>query len=178
LCAVLNNWLELRSDAVKLCLSHRRPVPQRADSIGPWLSNITFLSWLGTLTTSTLVYLFEGGDFNLKFDKTTIISLLVTILVAEHGYWVVDRAIGTLSARIRTTGEINVRKEEFSVRRRYLQNIGLSGAQGLTGNQTESRRERALAEDRIGFWGEKGVEGSVVQGREILSSGWEKKKAQ
>ena len=153
-------------------------MPQRADSIGPWLSNITFLSWLGTLTTSTLVYLFQGGDFNLQCDKTMIISLLVTILVAEHGYWLLDRAISALSRRIRTSGEIIVRKEEFSVRRRYLQNIGLSGAQGLAGNATEGRRERALGEDRIGFWGEKGVEGSVVEGRDILSRGWERRKVQ
>jgi hypothetical protein len=125
-----------------------------------------------------LVYLFQGGDFNLKCDKTMIISLLVTILVAEHGYWVFDRAIGALSRRIRTSGEINVRKEEFSVRRRYLQNIGLSGAQGLAGDATEGRRERALGEDRIGFWGEKGVEGSVVEGRDILSKGWGRRKVQ
>lgn len=153
-------------------------MPQRADSIGPWRSNITFLSWLGTLTTSTLVYLFQGGDFNLKCDKTMVISLLVTILVAEHGYWILDSAISALSRRIPTSGEINVRKEEFSVRRRYLENIGLSGAQGLSGNATESRRERALGEDRVGFWGDKGVEGSVVEGRDILSRGWEKRKVQ
>lgn len=106
-----------------------------------------------------------------------IISLLITVLVAEHGYWVLDRAISALSRRIRTSGEINVRKEEFSVRRRYLQNFGLSGAQGLAGNTTKGRREWALGE-RIGFWGEKGVEGSVVEGRDILSRGWEKRKVQ
>jgi hypothetical protein len=107
-----------------------------------------------------------------------VISLLVTVLVAEHGYWVLDRAIGALSRRIQTSGEINVRKEEFSVRRRYLQTVGLSGPQGLSGNASEARRERALGEDRIGFWGEKGVEGSVVEGRDILSRGWEKRKVQ
>jgi anoctamin-10 len=174
----LNNWLELRSDAVKLCISYRRPVPQRADSIGPWLDNITFLSWLGTLTTSTLAYLFQGGDFNLKCDKTTLLHLLVTILIAEHGHWIVDGAISALSRRVLTTGEISVRKEEYSARRRYLQNIGLSGSEMLSGDPTEKRRERALGDDPIGFWGEKSVEGAVVEGREIMSRGWEKKKAQ
>ena len=159
-------------------MSHRRPVPQRADSIGPWLNNIAFLSWLGTLTTSTLVYLFQGGDFNLQCDKTMVVHLLVTILIAEHGYWIFDRAISALSRRVRTTGEINVRKEEYAVRRRYLQNIGLSGSQELSGDQTEKRRERALEDDSIGFWGEKSVEKAVAEGREILSKGWEKKKMQ
>lgn len=159
-------------------MSYRRPVPQRADSIGPWLSNITFLSWLGTLTTSTLVYLFQGGDFNLQCDKTMVVHLLATILIAEHGYWVVDRAIRALSQRVSTAGEINVRKEEYSVRRRYLQNIGLSGAEVLSGEPTEKRKERPLEDDPIGFWGEKSVEGAVAEGREILSRGWEKKKVQ
>jgi anoctamin-10 len=175
---VLNNWLELRSDAVKLCLSHRRPVPERADTIGPWLNNITFLSWLGSLTTATLVYLFSGGDFNLKCDKIMVIYLLVTILLAEHGYWLVDRSLGALSHRVRTTGEIDVRREEYSVRRRYLQNIGLGGSKELEGNVTEKRRERVWEDDKVGFWTEKGVEGAVVDGKNILARGWAKKKAQ
>jgi len=178
LCAVLNNWLEIRSDAVKLCLGNRRPVPERADTIGPWLSTITLLSWLGSLTTSTLVYLFQGGDFNLKCDKTMAVYLLFTILIAEHGYWVVDRAMGALSRRVRTTGEIDVLKEEYAVRHRYLQSIGLGGSQALEGDHTEKRRARALADDNIRFWGDKGVEGAVGDGKNILVSGWTKKKTQ
>jgi hypothetical protein len=112
----------------------------------------------------------------LNCDKTMAISLLVTVLTAEHGYWIFDRAIGALSHRVRTAGEINVQKEEYLVRRRYLQNIGLGGFQGLVGDQTEKRRERALGEDNIGFWSENGVEGSVAEGRDILSRGWEKRK--
>ena len=172
LCAVLNNWLELRSDAVKVCVSHRRPIPQRADSIGPWLSNISLLSWLGSLTTATLIYLFQGGDFNLQCDKNMVIHLLATILVAEHGYWVFDRAVSALSKRVQTTGEIKVKKEEFSVRRRYLANMHLEGAQSVEGDVTEKKRERALGEDGIGFWSEGSVEGAVGQGREILLKGW------
>ena len=107
-----------------------------------------------------------------------VVHLLVTILIAEHGYWIVDRAISALSRRVRTTGEINVRKEEYAVRRRYLQNIGLSGSQELSGDQTEKRREHALEDDSIGFWGKKSVDGAVAEGREILSKGWEKKKIQ
>ena len=156
-------------------MGHRCPVPQRVDSIGPWLNNITFLSWLGTLTTSTLVYLFQGGDFNLQCDKTMAVHLLITVLIAEHGYWMVDRAIDALSGRVLTTGEINVKREEYSIRRAYLQNIGVSGSQVLSHDQMEGRKEE---DDLIGFWGEKSVEKAVAEGREILSKGWEKKKMQ
>jgi anoctamin-10 len=35
--AFINNFFELRSDALKMTINARRPVPQRAESIGPWL---------------------------------------------------------------------------------------------------------------------------------------------
>ena len=175
LCAVLNNWLELRSDAVKLCLGHRRPVPQRADSIGPWLNNIVLLSWLGTLTTSTLVTLFQGGDLNLKCTKEVLISLLFTVLLAEHGYWVVDRALAALSRRVSTVGEINVRKEEYLVRRRYLQNLGAkSDVQRVSADPVD----RAPVEDVIGFWDNKGIDGTVAVAREMLSQSWRRTKVE
>lgn len=36
---IINNWVELRSDAVKICVEMQRPTPLRADSIGPWLDS-------------------------------------------------------------------------------------------------------------------------------------------
>ena len=56
--ALLNNFLELRSDAFKMTVHHRRPIPIRTDTIGPWLEALTFLTWLSALTNSALVYLF------------------------------------------------------------------------------------------------------------------------
>ncbi|KAJ3051634.1 hypothetical protein HK102_012028, partial [Quaeritorhiza haematococci] len=40
LACLLNNWLELRSDAVKICRTARRPLPLRDENIGPWASNL------------------------------------------------------------------------------------------------------------------------------------------
>ncbi|TFK39576.1 calcium-activated chloride channel-domain-containing protein [Crucibulum laeve] len=57
--ALLNNLLELRSDAFKITVHNRRPIPARTDTIGPWLDAMAFLTWLGALTNSALVYLFS-----------------------------------------------------------------------------------------------------------------------
>lgn len=35
--AFVNNFFELRSDALKISINARRPVPERVESIGPWL---------------------------------------------------------------------------------------------------------------------------------------------
>ncbi|KAJ7599368.1 calcium-activated chloride channel-domain-containing protein [Mycena floridula] len=56
--ALVNNFFELRSDAFKITVHNRRPIPARTDTIGPWLDALTFLTWLGALTNSALVYLF------------------------------------------------------------------------------------------------------------------------
>ncbi|KAF9074154.1 calcium-activated chloride channel-domain-containing protein [Rhodocollybia butyracea] len=56
--ALLNNILELRSDAFKITVHERRPTPVRTDTIGPWLDALAFLSWMAALTNGALVYLF------------------------------------------------------------------------------------------------------------------------
>lgn len=55
--SLLNDVLELRSDAYKITVHNRRPVPNRTDTIGPWLDGLTLLSWLGAMTNAALVYL-------------------------------------------------------------------------------------------------------------------------
>lgn len=55
--ALVNNFFEIRGDAFKLCTTLRRPVPTRADSIGPWLDALSFLCYLGALTNASLIYL-------------------------------------------------------------------------------------------------------------------------
>lgn len=69
--ALINNIFELRSDAFKMTVHHRRPIPTRTDTIGPWLEALTFLTWLGALTNSALVYLFSPS---LLPSTSTVIS--------------------------------------------------------------------------------------------------------
>ena len=83
--ALLNNWLELRSDAFKIATLGRRPIPSRTDTIGAWLESLvlycscvhptypadlsvlaqSFITWLGALANAALVFLFnpQTGTF-------------------------------------------------------------------------------------------------------------------
>ncbi|KAJ7036619.1 calcium-activated chloride channel-domain-containing protein [Mycena alexandri] len=56
--ALINNFFELRSDAFKITVHNRRPIPSRTDTIGPWLDTLSFLAWLAAVVNSALVYLF------------------------------------------------------------------------------------------------------------------------
>lgn len=58
----VNNFFELRSDAAKISVNNRRPVPVRAETIGPWLETFGLIAWLGALNNAALVYLFQQSD--------------------------------------------------------------------------------------------------------------------
>ncbi|CAE7231774.1 unnamed protein product [Rhizoctonia solani] len=71
LMALLNNWLELRSDAFKITSHGRRPLPQRVDTVGPWLEALGFITWVGALTNAALVYLFRPMTVDSHGHTTT-----------------------------------------------------------------------------------------------------------
>lgn len=57
--AFINNFFELRSDALKMTINARRPVPLRTESIGPWLEVLGFIAWLSAMFNAALVFLFQ-----------------------------------------------------------------------------------------------------------------------
>lgn len=54
--SLLNNWLELRSDAFKICTHTRRHLPFRTDTIGPWLDNLVCLCLFPEILLLTALY--------------------------------------------------------------------------------------------------------------------------
>ncbi|KAH7029294.1 calcium-activated chloride channel-domain-containing protein [Microdochium trichocladiopsis] len=59
---LVNNWIELRSDFLKICVEHQRPHPTRSDGIGSgWVDSLDALALLGSISTGAIVHLFGGG---------------------------------------------------------------------------------------------------------------------
>lgn len=77
--ALINNIFELQGDAFKMTVHHRRPIPTRTDTIGPWLDALSFLTWLGALTNSALVYLFSP-----ELLKSSALPSTVNVLQAKE----------------------------------------------------------------------------------------------
>lgn len=64
---MLNNWLEVRSDAFKIAHHARRAVPTpRYETIGPWIDALSALSWVGAVINAALWALFGGGGPGVK----------------------------------------------------------------------------------------------------------------
>ena len=120
---LVNNWVELRSDAVKICIEMQRPTPHRADSIGPWLDSLTFLTWLGSISTAALVYLFSNDGVGPDGTPADIKgwALLLTVFFSEHIYLVVSLAVRLVISKMDTPGMQKERAERLMVRKRYFE---------------------------------------------------------
>ncbi|RJE20040.1 plasma membrane channel protein, partial [Aspergillus sclerotialis] len=119
---LINNWVELRSDFFKICMEYRRPTPQRADTIGPWLDSLGFLSWVGSITSSALLYMFSNGHPGANGEPTGIKgwALLLTIFFSEHIYLIVKYAVRTAMSKLELKNTRKERTERFLMRKRYL----------------------------------------------------------
>ena len=120
---LINNWIELRADAVKICIEMRRPVPQRAESIGTWLDNLSFLSWVGSISSAAIVYLFSNDGQGPDGTPHTIQgwALLLSIFFSEHIYLAVRWVVNTSIAKLDSPGKQKERRERYTVRRKYFE---------------------------------------------------------
>ncbi|KAJ4376447.1 hypothetical protein N0V83_001731 [Neocucurbitaria cava] len=120
---IINDWIELRADAMKICVEMQRPTPWRADTIGPWLDSLSFLTWLGSLTTSALVYMFwntstgpDGNPSNIQ-----LWALLLTVFFSEHLFILFRMAVRIVLSKIDSPGLQKERRDRFLVRKQYFE---------------------------------------------------------
>jgi anoctamin-10 len=128
----INNWIELRGDTFKLTVESRRPNPQRADSIGPWLDSLEFLAWLGSVTTAALVYMFSGSSDGLGPDGRPHAlkgwALLLSIFFSEHIFLITRVLVRTVISKLDSANMRKERSERYLVRKKYLEDAGLADA--------------------------------------------------
>lgn len=119
---LVNNWIELRSDFVKICIECRRPTPWRAESIGPWLDSLGFLTWLGSITSAALVYMFSNDGLGPDGTPTQIKGwgLLLAIFFSEHLYLLVRYGVQVFMSKIETPSTRKERAERYLLRKGYL----------------------------------------------------------
>ena len=187
--ALINNWLELRSDAFKITVHVRRPIPTRTDTIGPWLDTLTFLTWMAALTNSALVYLFRPSRFNQCKPVGTSLShshqhlsgpdastqellgsALLIALGASHGYILLRVVVRHTLERVLWRGSAEEREAERAetiVKEQYLRSLGV--AEVVHGGEGAGAAEGAGAGS--GETGESAAFWSHDEGLDELSRG-------
>lgn len=120
---LINNWVELRADALKICVEMQRPTPWRADTIGPWLDALTFITWLGSITMSALVYLFSNDGVGPDGQPSDIKGwgVLLSIFFSEHLYLLTRWAVGLAISKIDSPGRQKERRDRFAVRKQLFE---------------------------------------------------------
>lgn len=163
----MNNWVEARGDAMKIAIGSQRPIPWRADSIGPWLNSLGFLSWLGSVTSAALVFLFRRGDGHLDSPDgspwdLSAWALLLSILFAEHIYLVTQLLVRYVIRKIDSPGLRKERAERFAMRKQLLEETlgqslagktagpSVSGGEKITREALEEEARRTSVQGRAG----------------------------
>lgn len=120
---LINNWVELRSDFFKIIIDCKRPTPVRVDTIGPWLDTLGFLSWVGSITSAALVYMFNTSTHGPKGEPSAIKgwALLLTIFFAEHLYLIVRFVVQATMAKFEPHNVRREKTEQYMIRKRYLE---------------------------------------------------------
>lgn len=99
----------------------RRPIPHRAESIGPWLGNMETLVWLSSITMGSFAYLFHPST-NIHSPYTPVFTLLA-ILLSEHLYVALRFGIRTGLSMVPSWSEWLIQKEEYTLKKVWLERM-------------------------------------------------------
>ncbi|XP_019619583.1 PREDICTED: anoctamin-8-like isoform X1 [Branchiostoma belcheri] len=81
MCALLNNVIEIRSDAFKLCTS-QRPFGQRVENIGMWQDVMEVMGMLAVIVNCALLVM--SGQMQHMFPGLSTTQLIIMAVVVEH----------------------------------------------------------------------------------------------
>ena len=83
--AYVNNYVEIRVDAWKICTQCRRPLPGGAEDIGTWQDIMELMGYLA-ITTNLLIVIFTASDSSGSglFSGVTPKYRMMWFLILEH----------------------------------------------------------------------------------------------
>jgi anoctamin-10 len=137
----MNNWIELRSDFLKICVDHQRPAPIRSDGIGPWVASLESLTWLGSISSAAIVHLFGSHRYLADhFGLGTWASLPITILLSEHMFMGFRAAIRFALSHMGSEQTRKEHAERYAERKKYSDE--LEALRGTANRVSTTKKER------------------------------------
>ncbi|XP_054593224.2 anoctamin-8 isoform X2 [Nothobranchius furzeri] len=82
MCALINNIIEIRSDALKLCTSMQRPFGQRVENIGQWQTAMEAMGLIAIIVNCYLIG--QCGQLQRLFPWLSPEMAVVSIVLLEH----------------------------------------------------------------------------------------------
>ena len=122
LCALLNNVIEIRTDAYKLCHNTQRPVARKASGIGVWFKVLEFMSLIAVLTNLAHIG-FTSDQFSHYFPSITNAEKIFIIFCFEHIIlgleWVINATVPSSPAWVRKS----ILRDEYIRRERHHKEV-------------------------------------------------------
>ncbi|TXT10622.1 hypothetical protein VHUM_02127 [Vanrija humicola] len=167
--ALVNNYFEIRSDALKVCKHVRRPIGDRVETIGTWLDTMGIIAWVGGWMSATLIALFRPHlvaavtgvkangmeEYNntptLQDVLPTVLPIVAVALAASHGYLALRWAVDTVAERLLWNGSAEDLEEQSA--RQLEAEDGLDEAVNNLHAQAQSDpSSKRYPETQAGFW--------------------------
>lgn len=82
MCALINNVIEIRSDAFKLCTGLQRPFGQRVESIGQWQNVMEAMGFVAIVVNCYLIS--QCGQLQRLFPWLSPEMAIISIVILEH----------------------------------------------------------------------------------------------
>uniref|UniRef100_A0A672RN21 Anoctamin n=1 Tax=Sinocyclocheilus grahami TaxID=75366 RepID=A0A672RN21_SINGR len=82
MCALINNIVEIRSDALKLCTGLQRPFGQRVESIGQWQTTMEAMGLIAIIVNCYLIG--QCGQLQRLFPWLSPEMAIISVIVLEH----------------------------------------------------------------------------------------------
>lgn len=84
--AIINNFIEQRTDSFKLCNFYRRPFARQTDGIDAWQAAFEFLVYISIISNLALIFFSPRFFVNFyeMFPDGTIVHVIFLFVVVEH----------------------------------------------------------------------------------------------
>ncbi|WKY03920.1 hypothetical protein Q1695_005136 [Nippostrongylus brasiliensis] len=151
-CAVINNVIEIRVDAFKLCNTVQRPFGRQVKDIGAWQKAMELLGMLGVMVNCALIG--QSGLVQRIWPGLSWGGQILIVVVLEHvilaSKIIIDLAVPDVPhwIRIETAKQEHYRREAFKRESRILSSAQTSG-DSSPAYEPADPRHRSLAENRI-----------------------------
>ncbi|KXN71141.1 DUF590-domain-containing protein [Conidiobolus coronatus NRRL 28638] len=119
LACLANNWLELRTDTIKILFNYKRPIPKRVEDIGAWMDQLNFLVWCSSLINPILLYQFSKTRSQLP-DIINFPAWVILILVWEHFYFFLNGLYHFVVKLYPSTADTLIQQENYALKKKMM----------------------------------------------------------
>ncbi|XP_005096666.1 anoctamin-10 isoform X2 [Aplysia californica] len=113
--AMLNNFIEVRSDSFKMCRVFQRPFVEKANSIGAWQPAFEVIGLISVITNCALIGMDPEVQKLLPSDMSAV-NMVLIFVAAEHIVLAIKASIALLIPDVPKWVILQIAKQEYAAK--------------------------------------------------------------